>query len=83
MVRFEYRHKYIPADNAIGSEKYNDEHIKQELNKLGEDGWELVSMTPDWEWVSSQTCDAGDIEAPYSYPNRIEGWYCTFKRTPS
>lgn len=63
MVRFEYWHEYILADRSTDSTEYNDEHIGQELNKLGKDGWEFVSMTPDWEWDYSTISQGHEYRA--------------------
>jgi hypothetical protein len=53
MTKVEYRHIWIPSGdkNDAGDETpYSFEQMEEELNRRGEQGWELVNMTPDWEW---------------------------------
>lgn len=93
-MAIEYFHTYIPAieiddDNEDSEPPYPFESIQRELNRLGRDDWELVTMTPNWVWgaesidVQTRSHTATfESEAPYSVPDYIAGWYCTFKRTP-
>ena len=82
MATFEYLHIWISAAEDVDEEgevPYLHESVQGELNGLGQEGWELVNMTPHWEWAY-ETMDVGDAEVPYSMPDYISGWYCTFKR---
>ncbi|MBI4282172.1 MAG: DUF4177 domain-containing protein [Chloroflexi bacterium] len=96
MANFEYLHTWILYDDNEDSE--DEESLESQLNRLGQQGWELVNMTPHWEWtydpitqiheyqaVSEFGPDAMPtkytVEAPYSFPDYIRGWYCTFKRS--
>ena len=98
MATFEYLHIWIPAaeedeDDEEDEILYPYGSIQTELNRLGQQGWELVNMTPHWEWTYD-SIDVGheyssipgteppeyEAEAPYSVPDYISGWYCTFKR---
>ena len=84
MANFEYLHTRIIAAEDVDEEEegevpYLDEYVQGELNRLGQEGWELVNMTPDWEWAYDSPRGAL-VEASYSFPDYISGWYCTFKR---
>ena len=86
MPNFEYLHIEIPAAESE-DDPYPDESIQQELNRLGQQGWELVNMTPHWEWTYDTVnvtleYDPGEstLEAPFAVPDHISGWYCTFRR---
>ena len=41
MTRFEYKTIKIPTDNA---NNVDEQTLDQQLNRLGTDGWELVSV---------------------------------------
>ena len=41
MPKFEYWHGFVDA---------NTTNITDWLNQAGANGWELVNMTPDWDW---------------------------------
>ena len=62
------------GDNGRRSEQqvYSEQGVQEALNRLGSDGWELVSMEP--KWLHSGYYDFGTI------PDIIECWYATFKR---
>ncbi len=80
-MKYEYRHERIQArvprevwDNGRRSEQqvYSEQDVQETLNRLGADGWELVSMEP--KWIHSAYYDFGTV------PDIIECWYATFKR---
>lgn len=87
-IRWEYKHVFMPTAKAVelheGSEKatrtqvrsYKAEKIEKELQALGDDGWEVVSMEPHWFWERSN----GHTSPETARPKAITGWYCTFKR---
>jgi hypothetical protein len=93
MRAFEYLNTYVDAVESSGT--YQSQLVEEQLNKLGQEGWELVNMTPDWVWeyetISQQhdyySAEFGSpgavesyyVDAPYSEPDYIAGWYCTFK----
>jgi hypothetical protein len=77
MSEFEYLHTFIGA--AESNKTYPAELVEEQLNKLGQRGWELVNMTPDWAWVYEDAL----YSSPDSVPDHIQGWYCTFKRSLS
>ena len=88
MRAFEYLHKYI---FTTAPRFTSSRDVQEDLNALGREGWELVDMTPDWKWTSEtigQEHIGGSefgglyygVDAPYSVPDYIDGWYCTFKR---
>ena len=82
-MKYEYRHERIQArvprevwDNGRRSEQqvYSEQDVQETLNRLGADGWELVSMEPEWIYrASSHAYDSVE-------PDIIECWYATFKR---
>ena len=88
---FEYHHTRVEA--VQNSElPYPAQEVQNSLNEFGRDGWELVAIVPDWEWdydTVRQDHSFGDadfeggysVDAPYSEPRYISGWYCTFKRS--
>ena len=91
MPAFEYLHTWISVAEDEESDEDSDYdylYVQAELNGLGQEGWELMSMTPDWEWDVETTTqehypESGeqyDVRAPYSFPRFISGWFCTFKR---
>ncbi|MCL2406338.1 MAG: DUF4177 domain-containing protein [Defluviitaleaceae bacterium] len=43
MDRFEYTTMVYKAKGVFAA-KYDDAELRQELNKMGEDGWELVNF---------------------------------------
>ena len=78
-MKYEYRHECIQA--AVDKEGtrdwetykvYGEQDVQDALNRLGADGWELVSMEP--KWVYTGYSDVGTM------PEIIECWYATFKR---
>ena len=90
---FEYRHISVEAKRNV-EERYPAQEIQDTLNGFGREGWELVAIVPDWEWdheTVSQDHEVQEegryptttytVEAPYSVPVHISGWYCTFKRS--
>jgi hypothetical protein len=89
MGAFEYQH--ILIDAASSSESYPSGLVEEQLNKLGQEGWELVNMTPDWEWAGEAIAVSDEyeavskippygVDAPYAVLDYVRGWYCTFKR---
>ncbi len=91
-MALEYFHVYIAAieiedeDDDVES-PYPFNRIQSELNRLGRDDWDLVTMTPNWVWGAESieiqhrsSTTSFDSEAPFSVPDYIAGWYCTFKR---
>ena len=93
MPRFEYWHEHIDAQSG-NNRTYPYEEITDYLTQLGEEGWELVNMAPDWNWgynsviqehvyepnEFAQSSGRYEVIAPYSVPRFVSGWYCTFKR---
>ena len=79
-MKYEYRHERIQArvakefwDNGRRKQQvYSEQDVQETLNRLGADGWELVSMEP--KWIHSEYGDFGTV------PVSIECWYATFKR---
>lgn len=76
-MKYEYRHECIQAqvdqegrDRRWTYKVYSEKVVEDALNRLGQDGWELVSMEPKW------------IHGGYEYtvPENVECWYATFKR---
>ena len=49
MPRWEYWHGTIDAQDSR-AESYPYQENSNYLTQLGEEGWELVQMTPDWVW---------------------------------
>lgn len=95
MATFEYLHTWIIAAEDVdeddvdegGEVPYLYAQVQGQLNSLGRQGWELVDMTPHWEWTYDTVdvtleYDAGEstLEAPFAVPDHISGWYCTFRR---
>jgi hypothetical protein len=72
MRAFDYLHIIINTAEYGGP--YSWEFVQKQLKKLGQEGWELVNMTPDW--IESSYA----VDIPYS---EIVVWYCTFKRSLS
>ncbi len=82
-MKYEYRHERIQATverevqvrNVQSKQQvYSEQVVEDALNKLGQDGWELVNMEPKWVYRSSRhTMEAVE-------PEIIECWYATFKR---
>lgn len=96
MPRFEYLHEHINVQGEYEQayiQDYPSEEVADYLNQRGEQGWELVNMTPHWEWDhdsvnqvhvygdSLHEAQEFDVGAPYSIPSHISGWYCSFKRS--
>ncbi len=93
MPRFEYWHGTLDAQDSR-AEPYPYQEIADYLTLRGEEGWELVHMTPDWVWgynsiEQKHEYDPSDfaqgsgqyvVNAPYSIPRYVTRWYCTFKR---
>ncbi len=88
MPRWEYWHGTIYAQDSR-AESYPYQEISDYLTQLGEEGWELVNMTPDWVWgynsieqkhEYAQGSGQYVVNAPYSIPRYVTRWYCTFKR---
>lgn len=80
-MKYEYRHERIQAkvDREVRvrniqtkRQVYCEQGVQEALNRLGADGWELVSMEP--KWIHSGYYDFGTV------PEIIECWYATFKR---
>lgn len=87
-IRWEYKHVFLSTAKAVeleeGSEKvsrgqakpYKAEKIEKDLQALGDEGWEVVSMEPHWFWERLN----GHTSPETGRPKAITGWYCTFKR---
>ena len=80
-MKYEYRHECIQAqvdqessDRRSTYKVYSEKVVEDALNRLGQDGWGLVSMEPKWVYRSSSHSWEG-VE-----PDIIECWYATFKR---
>ena len=88
MPRWLYKHIHLPAaraeerpDSVFGGARpevgpYPYREIEEALNRLGQEGWELVSMEPHWFFEQVDMGAAREI----SRPRAITGWHCTFKR---
>ena len=89
--RWEYKHIVIPAAEAAEPDpwdgrptmakigRYPSDDVEQRLRSHGQEGWELVSMEPQWFWERLGISMAMEI----ARPKVITGWYCTFKRKVS
>jgi hypothetical protein len=87
-ARWEYKHVFLTAAKAVehndGSGKvtriqaksYKAEKMEEELQALGDSGWEVVSMEPHWLWERLN----GNTSPETARPRAITGWYCTFKK---
>jgi hypothetical protein len=80
-----------PVFDETGKISLSDSDLlSDQLTQLGKAGWELVNITPEWKWTSKtvQQEHVGEtkfgyhyyVDAPYSVPDSIQGWHCTFKR---
>lgn len=88
MTTWEYMHVWVEASTVkrsggfLGTGKktetspYPFSEIQAELNRKGEEGWELVGMEPRWYWERVGISAGMEITHPFA----ITGWYCTFKR---
>ena len=47
MSKFEYKVLTIDINPGFAKPKINDDLIRQNINALGKDGWELVSVVPN------------------------------------
>lgn len=86
-LQWEYLHVVIHAAEARESgegiptatrpwvEDYDSDVVQLHLQKCGREGWELVSMEPQWFWERVGISRATDI----TRPRVITAWYCTFK----
>ena len=77
-MKYEYKHECIQAlvdkEGRGGRwtyKVYREKIVEDALNKLGQDGWELVSMEPKWDYSWNEMG---------TMPETIECWYATFKR---
>lgn len=84
MPRYTYWHGYI--ENPGGKTSYDWKFISNWLKEMGNDGWELVNMTPDWAWgtvsglPSRELLSDDTTKGPYSVPLYLAQWFCTFKK---
>ena len=66
-TKWEYQYEYVQA--AIQPRTIHSHHdpdaVRNALNRAGEEGWELVSMKPEWSDPARRL---------------LMGWYVTFKR---
>ena len=86
--RWEYKHVVIAAATAVESgkgvslptrphvEDYPQTSVEQQLQQFGQEGWELVSMEPQWFWERLGVSMATEL----TRPRVITAWFCTFKR---
>jgi len=91
MQRWEYKHLFIKACDAkeptgflaesthpeVGLYPFSE--VESQLAKMGQEGWDLISMEPEWFWERVGVSLATEI----TRPKVIIGWYCTFKRPTS
>lgn len=67
-TKWEYQYEYVggvtrrPGDS---SPHYDPDAVRDALNRAGEEGWELVSMEPEWSDPARRF---------------IRWWYVTLKR---
>lgn len=67
-TKWEYQHEYVGAVTrrpGYSSRHYDPDAVRNALNRAGEEGWELVSMEPEWSDPARRL---------------LVGWYVTFKR---
>jgi len=85
---WEYKHQFfrtarISEERSFGfgmakevSSQYDSNGLQNNLNRLSEHGWELISMEPNWYYEQKNISGAAAIARPLA----ITGWYLTFKR---
>ena len=80
-----YKHEYfgntaqVSRKPLVGEEvvgPYNNKALENHLNKMFADGWEVISMEPDWHYGAIGVSMVHEIAKPLA----IVGWYITFKR---
>ena len=88
---WEYLHRYfetaeISEEKAFGfgmpkevASRYDSEGLKEYLNRMSKEGWELFNMEPDWYYEQKNISGATAIARPLT----IIGWFLTFKRQAS
>jgi len=63
-MKWAYLNLSIEAENLDGA-----------LLSAGDEGWELVSVVPIWEWRVEEK-----VGYAFSYPTYISTWRCVLKR---
>lgn len=65
--KWEYQYEYVHAAIQSGTiySHHDPDAVRNALNRAGEEGWELVSMKPEWSDPARRL---------------LMGWYVTFKR---
>lgn len=88
---WEYRHQYaetatVSEERAFGlgaakevASQYDFKGLQDTLNSMAGEGWELLSMEPNWYYEQKNISGAAAIARPLA----IIGWYLTFKRQAS
>lgn len=66
-TKWEYQYEYVQAAIQPGTtySHHDPDAVRNALNRAGEEGWELVSMEPEWSDPARRL---------------LMGWYVTFKR---
>lgn len=88
MASWQYKHIHLraarteeKAAGVLGGVRpevgpYPYQEIEEMLNRLGKEGWELVSMEPHWFLEQVDLGAAKEV----TRAKAITGWHCTFKR---
>lgn len=88
MEEISYKHNYFrtasitkkggfmgEGGREVASE-YDSKGLEDYLNVMSSNGWEVISMEPDWYYTEKNISMAMSITKPIA----IVGWYITFKR---
>ena len=72
-----YKHEYFGNTASVeGDKSYNNKSLENYLNKMFSDGWEVISMEPDWYYEQVGVSMVHEVTKPLV----ITGWYITFKK---